>query len=135
MPDPKSWNAKTPLLPVNPRRQVLTEWRRIDLEPEEKAARSGVRSAAEITPNVARHMGLERRQVEAEVARVWNHLLDPNITAHAQPTGMHKGTLFITVDSNSWLDEIVRYRYDEILQRLHHSFGSDLIARISFRAG
>jgi hypothetical protein len=39
------------------------------------------------------------------------------------------------VDSSVWLDEIVRYRRRDILQRLQTSFGKDLIARISFRVG
>ena len=62
-------------------------------------------------------------------------VVDPNITAHAQPTGLNKGTLFVTVDSSVWLSEIVRYRRKEILDRLQHSFGHDFIARISFRMG
>jgi predicted nucleic acid-binding Zn ribbon protein len=66
---------------------------------------------------------------------VWNNLIDPTIAAHAQPTGLNKGTLFVTVDSSVWLDEIVRYRRKEILSRLQHSFGHELIARISFRVG
>ena len=75
------------------------------------------------------------RRAEAEIVRVWNNLIDPNIIAHAQPTGLNKGTLFVTVDSSVWLNEIVRYRRKEVLDRLQHSFGSDLIARISFRVG
>jgi len=39
------------------------------------------------------------------------------------------------VDSNVWLSEIVRYRRQEILQRLQHAFGKELVARISFRVG
>jgi hypothetical protein len=34
-----------------------------------------------------------------------------------------------------WLDEIVRYRRREILDRLQHSFGRELIVKISFRVG
>ena len=78
---------------------------------------------------------MDRRQAEAEVVKVWNNLLDPNIVAHAQPTGLRKGTLFVNVDSNVWLSEIVRYRRKEILYRLQHSFGKEFIARISFRVG
>ena len=55
--------------------------------------------------------------------------------AHAQPTGLNKGTLFVTVDSSVWLSEIVRYRRKEILNRLQHGFGKEMIARISFRVG
>ena len=75
------------------------------------------------------------RRAEAEVVKVWNSLLDPTITAHAQPTGVRKGTLFVSVDSNVWLSEIVRYRRKEILDRLQHSFGRELIGKISFRVG
>lgn len=78
---------------------------------------------------------MDRRQAETEILKVWNHLLDPNIAAHAIPTGIRKGTLFVTVDSSVWLDEIVRYRRREILERLQHSFGRDLIQKISFRVG
>jgi predicted nucleic acid-binding Zn ribbon protein len=78
---------------------------------------------------------MDVRQAEAEIVKVWNDLLDPNVVAHAQPTGLRKGTLFVTVDSSVWLAEIVRYRRKEILDRLQHSFGRDLIARISFRVG
>ena len=47
---------------------------------------------------------MDRRRAEAEVLKVWNHLIDPNIVAHAQPTGLNKGTLFVTIDSSVWLD-------------------------------
>ena len=41
----------------------------------------------------------------------------------------------MTVDSSVWLNEIVRYRRREVLERLQHSFGAELITRISFRVG
>jgi predicted nucleic acid-binding Zn ribbon protein len=62
-------------------------------------------------------------------------LLDPNIVAHAQPAGIRKGTLFVIVDSSTWLSEIVRYRRKEILDRLQHAFGREMVQRISFRVG
>lgn len=58
---------------------------------------------------------MDSRRAEAEIVRVWNDLIDPAVTAHAQPTGINKGTIFVTVDSSPWLDEIVRYRRREIL--------------------
>jgi predicted nucleic acid-binding Zn ribbon protein len=60
-------------------------------------------------------------------------LIDPAIAEHAQPVGLHHGTLFVNVDSHPWLDEIVRYRRREILNRLQHSFGREMIKKISFR--
>jgi predicted nucleic acid-binding Zn ribbon protein len=88
-----------------------------------------------VLPNVLSSLRIDRRRTEAEVIKVWNNLIDPAIVAHAQPTGLRNGTLFVNVDSNVWLSEIVRYRRKEILDRLQHSFGRDFIARISFRVG
>jgi predicted nucleic acid-binding Zn ribbon protein len=88
-----------------------------------------------LMPKVLSELGLDRRYGQTEILKVWNHLLDPNIVAHAQPTGLHKGTLFVNVDNSVWLNELVRYRSREILERLQYSFGPQLIKRISFRIG
>jgi predicted nucleic acid-binding Zn ribbon protein len=117
------------------RQKILAQWRGWDWSAEEKARRTSAQSTSAIMPKVLKGLGLERRQAETEILKVWSHQLDPNITAHAQPTGLRNGTLFVSVDSNVWLDEIVRYRRREILERLQNSFGRDLVARISFRCG
>lgn len=117
------------------RRRVLAQWRGIDFAPLEKARALSATPVGKLMPRVLDELGLDRHRSDAEVLRVWNHLIDPDIIAHAQPTGLHKGTLFVTVDSSVWLSEIVRYRRREILQRLQHAFGRELIQKISFRAG
>ncbi len=93
------------------------------------------RTAADVLPKLMKDLRMDARQGEAEIVKVWNDLLDPNITAHAQPNNLHKGTLFVNVDNSVWLSEIVRYRRKEILDRLQHSFGKNLIQKISFRIG
>jgi predicted nucleic acid-binding Zn ribbon protein len=120
---------------IGSRQRVLAQWRGADLAPLEKGRAFRAKSAGDLLPKVFCELRLDRRQIEAEVVKVWNHLLDPNIVAHAQPTGLRKGTLFVAVDSSVWLSEIVRYRRKEILDRLQHSFGREFIARISFRVG
>ncbi len=117
------------------RRGVLTDWRRVDLEPWEKAWADRARPAAGLVTGVLQGLRLDQRKAETEVVKVWNRLLDSNIAAHAQPVGLRKGTLFVHVDSSVWLSEIVRYRRQEILTRLQSSFGSQMIQRISFRLG
>jgi len=117
------------------RQRVLAQWRGVDLAPLEKARAKTSKSAADVLPKVLKELRIDRRQAEAEIMKVWNALIDPNIIKHAQPTGLNKGTLFVTVDSSVWLAEIVRYRKREILERLQHSFGKDLVAKISFKVG
>jgi predicted nucleic acid-binding Zn ribbon protein len=120
---------------LSARERIWAQWRGVNLAPLEKAQAMRARSAGAIMPKVLSEMRIDSRRSEAEVVKVWNHLLDPNIVAHAQPTGLNKGTLFVTVDSSVWLDEIVRYRRKEILDRLQHSFSRDFITKISFRLG
>ena len=120
---------------LGPRQRVLSQWRGVDTTSSEQILARRANPIADVMPRVLANLGLDRRRAEAEIVRVWNNLIDPNIIAHAQPTGLNKGTLFVTVDSSVWLNEIMRYRRKEVLDRLQHSFGSDLIARISFRVG
>lgn len=117
------------------RENVLAAWRGIDLAPVELVRSKTAKHAGAVMPRILSELRIDRRQSESEILKVWNHLIDPNIVAHAKPTGINKGTLFVTVDSSVWLDEIVRYQRREILQRLQTSFGKDLITRISFRVG
>jgi predicted nucleic acid-binding Zn ribbon protein len=120
---------------MTPRQRVFAQWRGVDLTPLERARTLRAQPASAVLPRVLSDLRIDRRRAEAETVKVWNDLLDPAIVAHAQPTGLRKGTLFVTVDSSVWLSEIVRYRRKEILDRLQHSFGRDFIAKISFRVG
>jgi predicted nucleic acid-binding Zn ribbon protein len=113
----------------------LAEWRGVDWSPLERAHQLAARATAQLVPAVVEKLGLERRRAETEIVRAWKTLIDPTLTAHAQPTGLRQGTLFVSVDSSVWLTEIVRYRQREILERLRSSFGPSLIKRISFRVG
>lgn len=121
--------------PIAAKRRVLAQWRGIDLAPIEAEKVIRFRDAGKIVPGVLTGMKLDSRRAEIEIVKVWNSTLDPNITAHAQPANLHNGTLFVNVDSNVWLSEIVRYRRKEILDRLQHSFGKNMIQKISFRVG
>jgi hypothetical protein len=117
------------------RERVLAAWHGVHLAPLIKAGARREKGAQTLVPTVLKNIRMDRRQAEAEIVNVWNRLIDPTLAAHAQPSGIHNGTLFVNVDNSVWLSEIVRYRRKEILDRLQHSFGRQLIARISFRIG
>lgn len=107
----------------------------MDTSDAERAAALPARAVGDWLPAVMQKLGLPERRAAAEVLKAWNSLVDPALTAHAQPVGLRKGTLFVAVDSSVWLSEIVRYRRKEILDRLQNCFGRQLVARISFRLG
>lgn len=117
------------------RRRVLAQWRGVDYTPLEAARANPARRAGDVLPGLLKELRLDVRQGEVEIIKVWNSLIDPAVTAHAQPANVAKGTLFVNVDSSVWLSEIVRYRRKEILERLQNSFGKSVIQKISFRIG
>ena len=117
------------------RQRVLAAWRGIDISAAETERANRVKPAGAVMPGLLKELRIDTRRAEVEIVKVWNSLIDPNIVAHAQPVGLRKGTLFVIVDSSVWLTEIVRYRRKEILDRLQHSFGRDVIAKISYRVG
>jgi predicted nucleic acid-binding Zn ribbon protein len=131
----EAFPAMPPPRKTTSRQRVLAQWRGVDLAPLEAASAVRARRVGDVLPRVTKDLRMDQRRAEAEVVKVWNSLLDPDIVAHAQPAGVRKGTLFVNVDSSVWLSEIVRYRRKEILDRLKHSFGPNLIQRISFRVG
>lgn len=119
----------------NARQKILAQWRGINLVPEEIAQRSTARAVGDLMPTVLKGIRFEHRQAEAQIVKIWNATVDPTVAAHARPVELHKGTLFVNVDSNVWLSEIVRYRRQEILKRLQNAMGTELVQRISFRVG
>lgn len=114
---------------------MLASWRGVDVRPLEIAARSAGRPVGQLIPQVLAGLRLEERVAESQIQSVWQRTIDPLIAQHAQPAGLVRGTLFVNVDSSTWLSEIVRYRRHEILERLQLAVGKAMVQKISFRVG
>jgi len=145
---PKVPLVKVPLPPADPaerarrrraaataRARTLDQWRGRGFTGAEIAWNSPAKSIETILPGVLGHLRLEQRLDESKIQTIWSQILDPTLVAHAQPAGFAKGTLFVNVDSSVWLNEIVRYRRHEILERLQTALGKTVVQRISFRIG
>lgn len=118
------------------RQRVLAQWRGgMHLEPEEIAMRFSGKPVGQVLAGVLKDIRFDRRQEEAQVVKIWQSAIGPHITAHAQPTGIHKGTLFVKVDNSAWLSEIVRYHRIDILKRMQAALGPQVVQKISYSAG
>lgn len=117
------------------RRQVLKEWHRLDVSGLEAPWKDSSRPTHELMPLVLNRLNLDQRLAESQILQLWDRVLDRTITAHARPVGLRRGTLFINVDSNAWLSELVRYRYDDMLEKIQLSVGRDKVERLSLRVG
>ena len=145
---PKAPTVKIPLPPADPaeqarrrraaaaaRSRTIDQWRGRGFTSAETAWISPAKSIETILPGVLGHLRLEHRLDESKIQTIWSQILDPTLVAHAQPAGFAKGTLFVNVDSSVWLNEIVRYRRQEILERLQTALGKTVVQKISFRVG
>ena len=145
---PKAPTVKIPLPPPDPaeqarrrraaaaaRSRTIDQWRGRGFTSAETAWISPAKSIETILPGVLGHLRLEQRLDESKIQTIWSQILDPTLVAHAQPAGFAKGTLFVNVDSSVWLNEIVRYRRQEILERLQTALGKTVVQKISFRVG
>ena len=145
---PKAPTVKIPLPPADPaeqarrrraaataRSRTIDQWRGRGFTSAETAWISPAKSIETILPGVLGYLRLEQRLDESKIQTIWSQILDPTLVAHAQPAGFAKGTLFVNVDSSVWLNEIVRYRRQEILERLQTALGKTVVQKISFRVG
>ena len=119
----------------SPRQRVLAQWRGVDLTSLETARSVRARGADDIVSKVLANLKMESRRADIEIIKVWNLLIDPTVVAHAQPVNLHHGTLFVSVDSDVWKYEIIRYHRKEILKRMQYSFGLEKIKKVHFRVG
>lgn len=120
---------------LSSRQAAVAQWQGVEASEHEKALRTRTRSSSEVLDRVLKQIRFDRRHAESEIARSWSHVAGADVAAHAQPTGLRNGTLFVNVDSHVWREELVRYRNHEVLERLQTAFGSDLILRISWKVG
>ena len=126
-----------PLGPPKPsaREQALAEWRGVNLAPLEKAQQLTAKKVGDVMPEVFKKARFSQRLEEGQIVKVWNAVMDPVMAQHAQPANLVRGTLFVKVDNSVWLEEIVRWRRKEILDRLQQSFGREKIKKLSFSVG
>lgn len=117
------------------RASVVNALRGCDWTSADKAWKTAALPAANLVPTVLQSMRLEQRVAESQILQVWDRVMDPILARHARPVSLHAGTLFVSVDSNVWLSEIVRYRSREILERLQLVAGPDAVRKVSYRLG
>jgi hypothetical protein len=120
---------------VSARQKVLAQWRGVDLAPIEAAKAVRARDAGKVVSKVLADLKMDSRRADIEIVKVWNESIDSTVTAHAQPINLCKGTLFISVDSEVWKYEIIRYHRKEILKRMQYSFGLEKMKKLQFRVG
>jgi predicted nucleic acid-binding Zn ribbon protein len=64
----------------------------------------------------------------------WEHLVGPDIAAHARPTALRAGTLIVVVDQPAWAAQL-RFMAGDLLARIRAEAEAVEVARIEIRTG
>ena len=67
-----------------------------------------------------------------EIQRIWNRLLNSEITDHAQPATFKNGVLFIHVKSSTLTHQLM-FQTKEITKQINHAMGEERISIIKFK--
>jgi predicted nucleic acid-binding Zn ribbon protein len=71
---------------------------------------------------------------DMEIWRVWDEVVGPVVSRHAQPAWFDKGCLRVMVSDPIWLQEL-RFSVDEIKKGLNSKLGRGAVKHIDIRVG
>ena len=114
------------------RREILRMWRGFD-EDELKLNILTSSTPADYLTKLFKHYKIDKHHEKEQLLYIWKHSIAPEIQAHAKPVNIVKGVLFVCVDNNAWLSEIVHFHRKTILTQLQAALGKQNIQKISFR--
>ena len=78
-------------------------------------------------------LGLENRLWEETLLEEWPSLVGPQVSRHARPGRLERGTLYIYVTHSMWLSELHRNFQPQILDNLQARFKEQPIRKLRFQ--
>ena len=93
---------------------------------------SGTRSIRDALEELIETLGIGKKLREQDVFTVWDEAVGERIAKVAKPTRMLQGTLFISVKTGVWRNEL-SMRKQEIVGRLNEVLHEDIVRDIKFQ--
>ncbi len=78
--------------------------------------------------------GLGPRLYEYRIFRLWEKVVGRKVSERAQPSGLKGATLYVTVFSSVWMQELSLFK-GQIMERLNRDLGEERVQDIVFRLG
>jgi hypothetical protein len=79
-----------------------------------------------------RDLGLQKRLKTEQLIVLWPKLVGPTVAKIAYPAQFRRGTLFIDVADNVWIQEL-KFQEGELIGRLNDALGEPLVRRLFFQ--
>jgi hypothetical protein len=81
-----------------------------------------------------RHLGVGVKLNQHRVWSLWGEVVGPAISAHAQPSSIHGGRLFVAVEDSLWLHQL-NYLRHRVLEELNSRLGKAALKEMVLRVG
>jgi hypothetical protein len=94
----------------------------------------GPSGAGKALRSVLSRYGAEREIREHRILIQWEKIVGPRVAAHTTPDALSKGTLWIRVDSSSWMHQLSFLKVD-IQHKANELCGEDIVKDIRFHLG
>lgn len=99
-----------------------------------RGARLGPLGAKKSLQSVLTRYGAAREIREHRILIQWDKIVGPRVAAHTSPDALSKGTLWVRVDSSSWMHQLSFLKAD-IVKRANELCGQEIVSDIRFHLG
>jgi predicted nucleic acid-binding Zn ribbon protein len=100
----------------------------------QRGAPLGPLGATKALHSVLTRYGAAREIREHRILIYWSKIVGPRVAAHTTPDALSKGTLWVRVDSSSWMHQL-SFLKEEILAKANELCGETLVNEIRFHLG
>lgn len=87
-----------------------------------------------VLDRVFKNLDIDKKMRQLEALNRWREVVGDNINLHTRPLAIRKNSLFVLVDSSSWLAQLTYLRH-KIISEFHRRYGEGVVENIYFRMG
>jgi predicted nucleic acid-binding Zn ribbon protein len=95
-------------------------------------AASRIKTLGDALDELVENLGIKQKLREQDVFAFWDQAVGERIAKVARPTRISKGTLFVSVQSGAWRNEL-SMRREEIVRRLNEIVNEEIVKEIKFQ--
>lgn len=119
--------------PSTSRGRWAVQRERLHLSPTElPEPPDGVTQAGDCLDAVLKHPELNCDLWQRELMNCWVEIVGDKIARQARPGRLRNGNLTVFVRSPAWMNELIRYSRQAVLDHLQERFGADRIRNVHF---
>ncbi len=97
-----------------------------------KRSVSRIKTLGDALDELVENLGIRKKLREQDVFEFWDKAVGERIAKIARPMRISKGTLFVSVQSGAWRNEL-SMRREEILSRLNEIVNEEIVTDIKFQ--